>query len=107
MTAMQGDKAMIVKHCAVFGTKKYPARKFSVSEVRPHAQYPVSVTVYYTPPRVRRSDAFTVCNDDLTWLSIERGDVVLYDSRADVPCDMAKWWAVRAKWAQHYSGDEP
>ena len=44
----------LIKHCAVFGTRRNPFRKFRIGAVGPYAQYDTSVTIYIVPPRKRK-----------------------------------------------------
>src|SRR5262245_39323602 len=88
--------AVIVQHCSVFGTIRTPVRQFKVEDVRPYAQHKLSVTVAFLEPRKRTWCLFTMVPDGTRYLTIEVGGSVVYDSRAEVPCDMAKWeetWA--------------
>ena len=91
---------LIVMHCAVSGRLAFLARKYSVGPVRPYAQHPVSVSVWYTPPRARRPTGFTITPDNIRFLTIEVDGRVVYDSRADVPCDREKWEETNARFAE-------
>jgi len=79
-------------------------RKFEVHDPKPYAQYPTSVMVSFVKPGKRKWAYFTVVPDNLRYLTIEHDDVVLYDSRTDVPCDMTKWESVyqknKAQWLE-------
>jgi hypothetical protein len=82
----------LIKHCAVFGTKRWPFRKFRIGSVRPYAQYEKSVTIGIVPPRKRKWEHWTAQNDNLTYFTIEDADgVEVYDSRSQVPCDMDRF----------------
>jgi hypothetical protein len=98
---LDGGLARIVQHCAAFGRIETPVRAFWVDEVVPYAQHAVSVSVTFTEPRQRRA-AFTMTPDDLRYLTVEVGGRVVYDSRTDVPCDMATWEATARRF-----GDRP
>jgi hypothetical protein len=88
---LEGEKALIVQHCAVAGRIETKARKFKVYEPRPYAQWQVAVRVWFVEPRMRNGRYFEVTPDDIRYMIIERDGRVLYDSRDEVPCDMAKW----------------
>jgi len=88
---LDGGNAVIVQHSAVFGHLETPVRSFHVGEAQPYAQYPISVSVSFVEPRKRKGAGYTVKPDDSGYLTIEAEGRVLYDSRVDVPCDMAKW----------------
>jgi hypothetical protein len=88
---MEGEKATIIQHCAVFGTVKTEVRKFWVNDAKPYAQHPVSVIITFVEPRRRSSSYIRVVPDSHRFTTIEASGKVLYDSRNDVPCDMAKW----------------
>lgn len=90
-----GGEAVVVRYSAVSGVYEDKVRKFRVSEVRPYAQYERAVHLSYVYPRDRTSTAFMVCPDNVAFYLIRVGDQVVYDSRRDVPCDMAKWSASR------------
>jgi hypothetical protein len=103
MAILEGTTARIMQHCAVFGQLETPVRTFTVSDVRPYAQYPVSVTVRFQKPRERRSSAFTMTPDNTRYLVIEVDGAQVFDSRDYVPCDMDKW---EATW-QRFKGRPP
>jgi len=81
----------LVRHCAVFGERRYPVRNFKIGKTKPYAEYPVSVTILYVEAEKRRWMAATAIPDNLTYFTIEAGGAVVYDSRKDVPCDMAEF----------------
>jgi hypothetical protein len=85
----------LVRHCAVFGERRHPVRDFKIGETKPYAQYPVSVTILYVEPRKRRWMAATATPDNLTYFTIEDRGTVVYDSRKEVPCDMAEFEQTR------------
>jgi hypothetical protein len=91
---LQGDKATIIQHSSAFGILRTEVRKFEVYEPRPYAQHPVSVSVSFAKPRERKIYGYRMVEDGERYLTIERDGQVLYDSRTDVPIDMAKWTAV-------------
>ncbi len=92
--------ATIVTHCAVFGRMTTPARKWRVGEVRPYAQYPVSAIVAYVKPSNRKAVYLSVVPEDIRYITIEQDGATVYDSRADVPCDMERWAQTRARFAK-------
>jgi putative DNA primase/helicase len=83
--------AAIVHHSAVFGTWETPVRSFQLGEVGSYAQYDRAVHIRFIEPRKRQRSGIWVYNDDADYVTIEDEGEVLYDSRADVPCDQAKW----------------
>jgi hypothetical protein len=85
----------LVRHCAVFGKRRQPVRDFKIGKTKPYAQYPVSVTILYVEPRKRRWMAATATPDNLTYFTIEDRGTVVYDSRKDVPCNMAEFEQTR------------
>jgi hypothetical protein len=88
----KGEKATIIQHCAVFGTLKTSVRKFEVLDPEPYAQYATSIHVSFVKPRERSWHYYQMVPDNLRYITIETdAGEVLYDSRTDVPCDMAKW----------------
>ena len=97
MIMISRDRAIIVQHCAVFGRLETPVRSFRVGEACPYAQHPCSITVSFQRPRGRRWSAFRIVPDDIRYLTIEIGGREVYDSREDVPCDMAKWVKTRGR----------
>jgi hypothetical protein len=85
-----GTKAIIIQHCATFGNIKTPVRKFEVADPKPYAQYAQAIQISFVEPR--RWAYITIRSDNYRYATIETEDgKVLYDSRVDVPCDMAKW----------------
>jgi hypothetical protein len=99
---LQGDKATIIFHSCVFGLSRREVRKFTVCDPKPYAQHPISVRVEFIEPRERTSKSTTITPEDHRYLTIEHGEEVLYDSRADVPIDM-EWW--RAKY-EEFNGNK-
>jgi hypothetical protein len=85
------DAIVLIIHSAVFGDLKTVVREFKVSEVRPYAQHEVSVNISFVEPRQRNWKYVTVTPGSERYHTIELNGLVLYDSRKDVPCDMAKW----------------
>ena len=57
----------------------------------PYAQHEVSVNISFVEPRERNWKYVTVTPGSERYHTIELNGLVLYDSRKDVPCDMAKW----------------
>jgi hypothetical protein len=98
--------AVIVQHCAVFGQLETPVRWFKVGKVGPYAQYKQTVTVCFRSVRERNSASYTMKPDNLRYLTVEADGRVLYDSRADVPCDMAHWEKTRAEFERRFSAIE-
>jgi hypothetical protein len=96
MGIVHDGPATLVQHCAVYGRLETPVRWFEVGEVRPYAQHPVSVDVTFIKPRKRTRAYYTIKPENYRYLTAEVGGRVVYDSRADVPCDMAKWEETRA-----------
>jgi hypothetical protein len=92
----EGNDATFVQRCAVLGNLKTIVRQYKVSEPQPYAQYSTSVRVSFVKPRKRRWRYFTTIPDNIRYVLIMgASDELLYDSRTDVPCDMAKWWETR------------
>jgi len=85
------QQAVIVQHCAVFGRLETRVRGYEVSAPRPYAQFPVSVSVVFLEPRQRRSSLVVIKPENIRYLTIEADGQTVYDSRTDVPCDMAQW----------------
>jgi hypothetical protein len=98
MSIRQGENATIIRHDAVFGRREKIVRKFKVGEVVSYAQYKQAVSVQWVEPRKRNCWRFVVVPDNLVFCTIEHDGRVLYDSRNDVPCDMAKWSEVSHEW---------
>jgi hypothetical protein len=95
--------ATIIQHCSVFGRLETPVRAYAIETPRPYAQYATSVSVAFMEPRKRRMAFYTMVPDNLRYLLIEVQGQVVYDSRTDVPCDMATW---DANWAR-FKGNPP
>jgi hypothetical protein len=101
---LEGDNVIVVQHCAAFGTRREAARKFRVSPVERYAQYDKSMIVW-TPKKPNSRTRWSGCRiepNDLMYVTIEKDDSVLFDSRDHIPCDMEKWQAEydqnAAKW---------
>jgi hypothetical protein len=80
-TIREGGNAVIVRHCAVFGVSREPVRTFKVWPVERYAQYERTVTVHYVKPGKRKKWGFHVVHDDLTYVTIEQDNYLVYDSR--------------------------
>ncbi len=85
--------AVIIQHCAVFGERQRPVQWWMVGEVKPYAQYDCSVVVNFIETGTRRKGYFTITPDNTKYVTVRVDGRVVYDSRTDVPCDMAKWEA--------------
>ena len=73
-----------------------PVRMWRIGPVEPYAQYPVSIVITYRQLR-QRALARRISSGSMTFVTIEHEGQILYDSRADVPVDMAAWRAERDK----------
>ena len=95
----EGKTATIVIHSAIYGERKREVRRFEVSEVKPYAQHEKTVVISFVEPRKRQWMSARVVPNDPRYITIEdcKGHEV-YDSRADVPCNMTKWHEVRERW---------
>jgi RNA:NAD 2'-phosphotransferase (TPT1/KptA family) len=109
MTAMTdarprtGGPATLKIYNAVFGYSEKQVRKFRIGEVRPHAQYDHSVDVDFTEPRKRNSKYTTIVPTSSLFVTIDVDGATVYDSRADVHCDMDEWRATNAR----FRGERP
>jgi hypothetical protein len=100
-----GENAIIYRHSAVFGIQHDPVRKFEIGSVEPYAQYEKSVSIKGVSSGRRRWRYFRVTGDNLSYYIIKNAaGRELYDSRADVPCDMAKWQEAADEMKQRYAG---
>ena len=102
MTAVrEGGRATLTVHSAVMGDTSKTVRKFTVGPVGPWAQYPRTVRIEYVEPRRRLARGYRVTPGDETYVIIEAGAAIVYDSRDDVPCDMTRWQATRDRFAEN------
>jgi hypothetical protein len=81
-------------------------RTYNVGPVQPRAQYPCTVSVECTEPGKRRRFFYTMEPTSDRYLTIEVGGRVVYDSRADVPCDMEEWAKIAAQFAKNREIDQ-
>jgi hypothetical protein len=88
---LEGGRALIVQHCAVWGDLPTQVCQFTVRSPEPYAQYPTSVLVLFKEPKRRNSAYFKIYPDSIRNLTIEQDGAVIYDSRSEVPCDMEEW----------------
>ena len=58
---------------------------------------PLTMIVSFISRGKRKGAYLTIRKDDLRYLLIEADGEVLYDSRNEVPCNMAKWDATPAR----------
>lgn len=89
--------AVVVRHCSVSGRSEWAVRKVSVGDPEKYAQYPIAVCVRFLEPRKRLGAYVWVTCQSLDYVTILVGGREVYDSRADVPCDMAKWEETAAR----------
>lgn len=95
----EGGQAVLIRHCAVIGLLEQSIRAFKVSAVEPYAQYERSVVVSFVHPRERKFRGYRV-HGNLVFYLIRVGNEIVYDSRRDVPCDMAEWSASQREMAE-------
>lgn len=91
------SQTVVVVHCAVFGRFERRVKSFEVGSPQPLGEYPVGVLVSFVEPRQRRAEGLTIVADNTRFVTVEDRGRVLYDSRSDVPCDMAAWEQTRAQ----------
>ena len=92
-------EATVVTMCALRGRMETKVRWVKTSEPKPYAQYDTSVQVLFKDPRKRATCYYTTRPDNNRYHLIEVGGRVVWDSRTVVPCDMAEWEAIRARFA--------
>jgi len=100
-----GGRAVVVVCDAVMGRSEIPVRSFSVSEPTINDRGNQQVRVSGFKPRMRTATYWLVEDDGkhTRYVTVEVDGVSVYDSRADVPCDMAAWDATN----QHHANDRP
>jgi hypothetical protein len=91
--------AVLIWHCAVSGPWEQVVRAVKVGDPEKFAENPASVLVQLCEPRKRRWRGCRVYPDGLKYLTVEIDGREVYDSRADVPCDMEKWNATAARFS--------
>jgi hypothetical protein len=96
MTGLK-DGVLNVYTCVMNPCSRRPIRAFSVSTVKPEAQYDQSVTITFTYPRKRKSLAMGFYPTNGQYATVEVDGTVVYDSRADIPCDMDLFNSSRAR----------
>jgi hypothetical protein len=100
----KGEHGTIVDHSAVFGERKTAVRSWEVSEVKPYAQYEKSLTIVFVRPGKRKSEGYLCTPENLRYYTIKnRSGETVYDSRADVPCDMDAWQAATDEMKSRYA----
>jgi hypothetical protein len=90
--------ALIVQHCAVFGPLEQHVRAYAIDTPTPYAQYAVSIRLRFIEPRKRRVLAYILTPNNLRYATIAVQGQIIYDTRRDVPCDMAVWTAAQQEW---------
>jgi hypothetical protein len=96
MTGLK-DGVLNVYTCVMSPHHARPIRAFSVSSVKPEAQYDQSVTITWTAPRKRKSLAMGFYPTNGQYATVEVGGNVVYDTRADIPCNMELFNSSRAR----------
>lgn len=90
--------AVLVSHCALFGTRHQPVRWFKVDAASaPYAQYEFSIDIMFIEPRKRRKWIRSI-NGNISYTTIEINGQTVYDTRSDVPCNMVEWERTKADW---------
>lgn len=69
-------------------------RAYCIGQVRPYAQYERSVSISCKLPRKRNAESHTVTGNAYVEILAPDGTLI-YDSRTDIPLDMADWQARR------------
>jgi hypothetical protein len=82
---------VVIQYCAVLGRLETPAQWVKTCEVRP------SVTVYFKEPGEPVRNYYIISPDNVRFAQIEVEGRVIWDSRQEVPCDMAAWEATNAR----------
>jgi len=100
MAMEYSGEATIIIHNAIYGRQEQAVSWFKVSDVRPEFGQPEVDIVFCRRGKLGRSHSTVRSAGNHRYLTIEAGGRVLYDSRTDVPCDMAVWEAVRARQAK-------
>jgi hypothetical protein len=118
----EGPRLLLLRHCSVIASAMVAirdgrragyavrpsadakrVRKVRITDPAPYAQHHCAVHVVYVPIRRRNPRMFVVVPTSIEYVTLERDGKVLYDSRDDVPCDMAYWQATRTKWERHWA----
>jgi hypothetical protein len=86
----EGEKATVIRHWSSGHLDKYLVRKWRTVPVLNPYDGPL-VWINTIPSRCRVWDGQCHGQIDVMYITIEHDDAVLYDSRWDVPCDMAEW----------------
>jgi hypothetical protein len=89
--------ALLVHHSAVVGWSEIPVCWFKVERVAGYAPQERAVAVSYRELGRRPTRRTHVVADNVRYLTVEVAGQVVYDSRWDVPCDMAGWAAAAAR----------
>jgi hypothetical protein len=94
-----GNATLHFYDCVMIAYYTESARKFSITETRPYAQYLRALNVNWTEPRKRNGKYKTyrplIVSDG--YAVIEVDGKIVYDTRADMPIDMDKFRAIRAR----------
>ena len=90
-------KVAIFHHCTLSGVSRTDAREVRIDPPDREAQYDDVVTIRYTEPRKRRGRYFSVDPTNIVFVTVEVGGRLVYDSRTEVPLDMAFWNEKRAE----------
>src|SRR5262245_22355223 len=102
---MKDETFTLIEHCAEWGIQRTIVRDFQISKPHPFEEYPVAVSIRYVRPFKRKGSIIVVASDNVRYVTIEQqGGGLFYDSRRDVPFDMAAWREAytknRAKWLE-------
>jgi hypothetical protein len=91
-----GGSAVLTRHCSAFGTWRRRVQEYRVDYPdQAAAQHPVSVTIGFLEPRKRQLNYVTI-TPGTRYCTIEEAGRLVYDTRTDVPCDMAEFEKERA-----------
>lgn len=91
MPQLLGQRATIIRHCLIDGCKTVEAKRFAVDEPEPWGRDGQAVTVYFREVGRKGRQSLTVQDRALQYFLIHEDDVVIYDSRRDVPCPQKAW----------------
>jgi hypothetical protein len=93
-----GGRATVVLHDAAYGMSKVPVRSWTVGDPVPVPSGGDAVCIRYVAAVGRPPWFFWMLPDNLLYLTVEQDGRVVYDSRADVPCDMDRHTEERGRY---------
>jgi hypothetical protein len=101
MANVKDGGVLNVYTCVMSPHNAYPISGFSVSTVKPSAEYDCSVRIAFIELHTSDTKSLRVYPTNGQYATVEVAGKVVYDSRADIPCNMTLFNSSRTRFDDH------